>query len=330
MTTRKQRTHKKHFLFSQAILMILLVGMITAYFALVSTPRNRYVITDGDTVMTVSSASRDLNQVLAQAGISLSAADQITSSRNGSVTEVTIQRQTPDFSSQETLARPSALPEAPKASAAPLIPAPVSESDSGFRSIGEAEYAVSEAKEQEDAPERAEETLSAPPVYDAPEPAKAPESDDEEYVYQEPVYDEPAYEEPAYEEPVYEEPAYEPPSYTASYSAPSGNSFTTSSGETIYYVDVLSVEATAYTGGGTTATGTPARYGEIAVDPSYIPYGTVLYIVSDDGRWVYGTATAEDCGGAINGNIIDLYFDDYDTCIQFGRRNCTAYVISWG
>ena len=61
-----------------------------------------------------------------------------------------------------------------------------------------------------------------------------------------------------------------------------------------------------------------------------IPYGTKMYIVSDDGKWIYGVATAEDCGGAINGYIIDLYFDDYDTCIQFGRRNCTVYVLEWG
>jgi len=93
---------------------------------------------------------------------------------------------------------------------------------------------------------------------------------------------------------------------------------------------VLSIECTAYTGGGTTATGTPARYGEVAVDPSYVPCGSLLYIVSDAGSWVYGTCTAEDRGGAVNGNIVDLYYDDYDPCIQFGRRSCTAYVLRWG
>ena len=145
----------------------------------------------------------------------------------------------------------------------------------------------------------------------------------EEPEYEEPAYEEPEYEEPEYEEPEYEEPEYEEPSY-------SEDTITTSSGEVLSYVDVLSVEATAYCGGGTTATGTPARYGAIAVDPDVIPYGTKMYIVSDDGKWIYGVATAEDCGGAINGYIIDLYFDDYDTCIQFGRRNCTVYVLEWG
>ncbi len=107
----------------------------------------------------------------------------------------------------------------------------------------------------------------------------------------------------------------------------SGNTITTEDGEVLTYTSTISVEATAYTGGGTTATGTAARYGAIAVDPSVIPYGTRMYIVSDDGKWIYGVATAEDCGGAIKGHIVDLYFDDYNTCIQFGRRNCTIYIL---
>lgn len=149
------------------------------------------------------------------------------------------------------------------------------------------------------------------------------EPDDTSSADSTPEYTEPEYEEPEYEEPEYEEPEYEEPSY-------SGDTITTSSGEVLSYVDVLSVEATAYCGGGTTATGTPARYGAIAVDPKVIPYGTKMYIVSDDGKWIYGVATAEDCGGAIKGNIIDLYFDSYNTCIQFGRRNCTVYILEWG
>ena len=125
------------------------------------------------------------------------------------------------------------------------------------------------------------------------------------------------------------EPDPEPESQPESDSEPaySGNTITTEDGEVLTYTSTISVEATAYTGGGTTATGTAARYGAIAVDPSVIPYGTKMYIVSDDGKWVYGVATAEDCGGAIKGHIVDLYFDDYSTCIQFGRRNCTIYIL---
>lgn len=124
------------------------------------------------------------------------------------------------------------------------------------------------------------------------------------------------------------EPEYESePDYTPSYSSYSGNTLVTEDGTVLTYSSSMICEATAYCGGGTTATGTPARYGAIAVDPSVIPYGTRMYIVTEDGSWIYGIATAEDCGGAIQGNIIDLYFDDYDTCIQFGRRNCIVYFL---
>ena len=96
------------------------------------------------------------------------------------------------------------------------------------------------------------------------------------------------------------------------------------------YRKKLRVEATAYSCGdrpGVTATGTAARVGAIAVDPELIPYGSRLYIVSDDGAYVYGYAVAEDCG-AFRGNRIDLYFDTVEECVQFGRRMCTVYVLN--
>lgn len=161
-------------------------------------------------------------------------------------------------------------------------------------------------------------------VYVEPEPEPEPEHEPEP-VSSKPTYSAPKYEEPEYSEPEYSAPSYSQPDYTdTDYS---GNTITTASGDVISYSYSLSVTATAYTGGGTTATGTAARYGAIAVDPSVIPYGTRMYIVSDDGKYIYGYATAEDCGGAIKGNIIDLYFDSYDTCIQFGRRSCTVYIL---
>ncbi len=109
-----------------------------------------------------------------------------------------------------------------------------------------------------------------------------------------------------------------------------GKTITTSSGDVISYSRKMSVTATAYSCEGytgTTATGTTARYGAIAVDPTVIPYGTRMYIVSDDGAYIYGYATAEDCGGAIKGNIIDLYFDTIAECYEFGRRSCTVYIL---
>ena len=104
---------------------------------------------------------------------------------------------------------------------------------------------------------------------------------------------------------------------------------TTPEGETYNYSRILSCTATAYSCEGytgTTAIGTTARVGAVAVDPAYIPYGTKLYIVSDDGAYLYGCATAEDCGN-FRGYHVDLYFDTVDDCWTFGRRTCTVYVL---
>lgn len=76
-----------------------------------------------------------------------------------------------------------------------------------------------------------------------------------------------------------------------------------------------------------TATGTKVRVGVVAVDPTVIPYGTRMFIVSNDGKYVYGVATAEDCGGAILGNRLDLYMDTDAACFQFGVRDCTVYFL---
>ncbi len=105
----------------------------------------------------------------------------------------------------------------------------------------------------------------------------------------------------------------------------------TPEGEELRYTSVISCSATAYTterqDNKITATGTVAHVGGIAVDPNLIPYGTRLYIISESGTWNYGYATAEDCGGGIKGNKIDLFFDTYDECIDFGVRNALVYVL---
>ncbi len=103
-------------------------------------------------------------------------------------------------------------------------------------------------------------------------------------------------------------------------------------GEVLTYRDSTQVVATAYTHTDAgcdfiTATGTTVRIGTVAVDPSLIPYGTRMFIMANDGSYVYGVATAEDCGGSIKGNRVDLYYPTYDECIQFGVRNCTIYFL---
>ncbi len=91
---------------------------------------------------------------------------------------------------------------------------------------------------------------------------------------------------------------------------------------------LIHVFATAYSAhdpgcGAYTASGTPVRHGIIAVDPSFIPLGTRVYIPG------YGEAIAEDTGGAIIGDIIDLAFDTYDEVIAFGRRELDIYILDY-
>ncbi len=76
-----------------------------------------------------------------------------------------------------------------------------------------------------------------------------------------------------------------------------------------------------------TATGTTVRVGSVAVDPKVVPYGTRMFIVTNDGSYVYGIATAEDCGGGIKGNEIDLYMPTRSECFQYGVRRCTVYFL---
>ena len=85
----------------------------------------------------------------------------------------------------------------------------------------------------------------------------------------------------------------------------------------------------AYTGGGITATGAPAAFGRVAVNPNVIPYGTKLYICSPDGKVVYGYAVASDTGGACMRNTIiaDLYYDSLSQCYQIGVRNMNVYIL---
>ena len=114
----------------------------------------------------------------------------------------------------------------------------------------------------------------------------------------------------------------------------------TASRGTFRYKNVLTMVATAYdlshdsTGKspgdkyyGITASGTKARPGVVAVDPNVIPLGTKLYVASLDGSPDYGFCVAEDTGGAIKGNRIDLFFESIEEVKKFGRRKVKVYIL---
>ena len=84
----------------------------------------------------------------------------------------------------------------------------------------------------------------------------------------------------------------------------------------------MSVVATAYTGDSLTSTGKKPRWGTISVDPKVIPYGTKVYIPQFDKIFI-----AEDCGGAIKGNKIDIFMNDESSVYNWGRKTIDIYIV---
>ena len=96
------------------------------------------------------------------------------------------------------------------------------------------------------------------------------------------------------------------------------------------YKSVINAKATAYCiPGGITSTGKRAQTGYIAVDPKEIPYGTEMYIVSADGRYVYGYCIAADTGSYIYDVdwTVDLFMNSEAQCRTWGRRDIIIYVL---
>lgn len=117
---------------------------------------------------------------------------------------------------------------------------------------------------------------------------------------------------------------------TVSGKTPPSTLYLDENGVPVSYSRVLVGNASAYSGDARTSTGTVPIPGSIAVDPSIIPYGTQMWIVSADGQYVYGYAVAEDTGGFIrwhNAPIADLFFNTSEECVAFGRRDIVIYIL---
>jgi len=110
-------------------------------------------------------------------------------------------------------------------------------------------------------------------------------------------------------------------------------------GRPVNYIDRMSGRASAYTAGPTarTATGRTLEVGTVAVDPRIIPYGSLLYIISGCGNYVYGSAVAADTGGFIHWGtiLLDLFMgfrseeNDRDMW-NWGVRDVDVYIINTG
>lgn len=85
------------------------------------------------------------------------------------------------------------------------------------------------------------------------------------------------------------------------------------------YVGVYELTAYAWTGN-PCANGNYPTTG-YTVASNFFPLGTRLYIEG------MGEYVVEDRGGMAD-NVIDIYMGDYDTCIQFGRKQAGIFIVS--
>lgn len=92
------------------------------------------------------------------------------------------------------------------------------------------------------------------------------------------------------------------------------------------YKKKMTMSTTAYTpydggGQGHTSLGNIAGKGHAAVDPDVIPLGSIIFIEG------YGYALADDIGGAIKGNVVDVGVETLEQAYQWGSKDVTVYVV---
>ena len=113
-------------------------------------------------------------------------------------------------------------------------------------------------------------------------------------------------------------------------------------GKEYRFTRVITVQASAYTAGpestgkspghplyGITRSGLQVEVGHIAVDPRVIPLLTSVYVEGLDSRGALfnGVYLATDTGRAILGNRIDIYFENVEDALWFGRRQMKVYIL---
>lgn len=108
-----------------------------------------------------------------------------------------------------------------------------------------------------------------------------------------------------------------PAATTSSAPTPAATTETRAPAATIHTSGTLTVVATGYAIHGRTATGIQTAPGVVAVDPAVIPLGTRLTIPG------YGAGVAADTGGAVRGNVIDLWFPTRREALAWGTRTVT-------
>lgn len=301
---------KKNYLMTRMLMLALPLAFLLVFLSQTAFAQNTYVITDGGKVYVHTTSSTDPELILGEAGLELDANDSYTTQVAGGVSEITVQR------GAEPEVRLSVPAVQRTETYTVAIPYGVVYCRDASLPAGTQQILTKGVP--------GEKTCTANVVYQGN--AELSRNVISERVVAQPTDELVAIGTGSENQSGAPEPE-EKPAFTVA-----DGIITLASGEQLAYTDTMTVWATAYTCegyAGITATGTRAREGEIAVDPEVIPYGTRMFIVSNDGEFVYGIATAEDTGHPdfICGNRVDLYFDTLSECIDFGYRDCTVYFL---
>lgn len=64
----------------------------------------------------------------------------------------------------------------------------------------------------------------------------------------------------------------------------------------------------------------------IAVDSDIIPLGSTVLIYYEDS--LVGIYQAEDVGGGIKGNVIDMYFENHSDALDWGKKDCEVVIVN--
>lgn len=331
-----------------------LVAIITSVLCLVGAlsqtarAENTYVITDGNDVTVFTTHSSDPVQVLQEAGVNLDKDDSYTTAPGDGVSEITVQRaQTITVRHADEVLQANSYGETLE-SLFDRLGIPVDDSTLSSIPLDTVTYDGMEVQVNRLQKYTERYTIEQPfetvyvedPTLAAGEekilvPGKAGQllcTANVEYINQQEqsrnVYQRTLIEEPVNQVIAIGTDTHEPSSIPVI----GDGTIVLPSGEVLTYTHADQYLATAYTQsddgcGHITANGSKVKVGVVAVDPSVIPYGTRMFIISDDGQYIYGIATAEDCGGAIQDKRIDLYMESRAECIQFGVRKCNVYFL---
>ena len=338
---------RKNRLFRVLALALTVAGLV-ATLALTAFAQNTYVITDGDQVTVYSSFTDDPAKVLDQAGVQLSEQDYYTTAAGDGVSEITVQRGMPVTIDHcgEQIATTSygetveaLLERMGIATGGCYISVPLSANT--YEGMEVSVASIHETAETYTVEIPFETAYCDDPTLPAGQEQILVEGQPGQMLCQANVvyHNTTEQQRTVVQEAVIQQPITQIVAVGTGEDVDGANQpifgdgfIVLPSGEVLTYTHTDTYVATAYTMtddgcDAFTANGNPVRTGAVAIDPSVVPYGTRMFIVTSDGEFIYGLSTAEDCGTGVDGKRVDLYMHSTAECFQFGVQECTIYFL---